>query len=550
MRRLAASVAIALLGLALTTGLASASSLYVTNLNDGSVSQYAVGSDGTLSPLSPAVVPAGPGHSVGIAISPDGKSVYVANIGGTISQYDVGPGGVLTPKSPASVPAGPGANGIAISPDGTSLYVADFGINAVSQFDVGPAGALAPKTPATVPTGGHPDDLAVSPDGNSLYVSNEGEESVSQFNVGGGGLLAPKSPATAPAGETPEGVAISPDGKNLYVANYGTDDVSQFDIGPGGLLVPKSPATVPAGEGALGIAVSPDGSSAFVGNDVAEFVSQYDIGPGGPLIPKSPPTAPSVEGPDWIAVSPSGRSVYASVFGSGVSGGGVSQYDVGSAGALAPKSPPFVAAGNGPVGVAITPDQSPAGSLSISAARARPGVPVAFDASASSDPDGSVARYDWSFGDGLSVANGGPTPQHPYNKPGRYQVTVTVADNEGCSTAMIFTGQTASCSGSASASQAQMVQVAYPGVRVKCPKSAKPHGCKFKLQALTKKRKGKAESAIAKAKAKAGHSTVVSLKPKAKFRSKLASAKKVLIRETVTIDGMKRTSFGKLKIVR
>jgi DNA-binding beta-propeller fold protein YncE len=550
MGRFVASAALALLGIALTASSALASNVYVTNLNDGSVSQYAVGPDGALSPLSPPVIPAGPGHSVGVAISPDGSSVYVANLNGSISQYDVGPDGALSPKSPASVPAGSGAAGIAISPDGKNLYVGDSAINAVSEFDVGPGGGLVPKTPATVPAGAHPEHVAVAPDGKSVYVSNQGEESVSQFDLGAGGVLTGKSPAAVHTGESPEGMAVSPDGKSLYVIGYDSHDVSQFDIGATGLLTPKSPATVAAGEEAVGVAVSPDGRSAYVASEGDEFVRQYDIGTGGLLAPKSPPAATSGPSPNWIAVSPGGRSVYASVFGSGVSGGGVSQYDVGAGGALAAKAPAFVAAGSGPAGVAITPDQSPTASLSVSGARARPGVPVGLDASASSDPDGSVALYDWSFGDGEAASNAGPRPDHIYGKPGTYQVSVTVTDDEGCSTALIFTGQTDSCNGSASASQSQAVKVAYPGVKVRCPKRARPNGCKFKLQAVTKKRKGKAQSAGARAKLKAGKSKIVSLKPKKKFRERLALAKKILVRETVVIKGARRIRYPRLKVVR
>ncbi len=138
---------------------------------------------------------------------------------------------------------------------------------------------------------------------------------------------------------------------------------------------------------------------------------------------------------------------------------------------------------------------------------------------------------------------------HAYANPGRYQATVTVTDNEGCSTALLFTGQTAFCSGSPSTSQAHSVNVAYPTVRVRCPAKARPKGCKFKLRAVTKKRKGKSESPIAKSRAKAGHTTLVPLKPKAKFRSKLAAADSVLVREAVTIEGSGRTSYRKLKIV-
>jgi hypothetical protein len=226
----------------------------------------------------------------------------------------------------------------------------------------------------------------------------------------------------------------------------------------------------------------------------------------------------------------------------------VSQFDTGAGGALLARSA-FLTAGNGPIGVAITPDQPPAASLGVPAGRFRPGVPVALNASASSDPDGSIARYDWSFGDGQSATNGGPAPMHAYAKPGRYQATVTLTDNEGCSTAPLFTGQTVFCSGSASASQAQPVDVAYSAVRVQCSAKARPKGCKFKLQAVTKRRKGRAESTVASSRAKAGHTTVVPLKPKAKFQSKLATADSVLVKETETIDGSGRTRYRKLKIV-
>ena len=53
-----------------------------------------------------------------------------------------------------------------------------------------------------------------------------------------------------------------------------------------------------------------------------------------------------------------------------------------------------------------------------------------FDATASSDPDGSIASYSWDFGDG-SAAGSGATPQHTYASGGTYHVTLTVTDNQG-----------------------------------------------------------------------------------------------------------------------
>ena len=60
-----------------------------------------------------------------------------------------------------------------------------------------------------------------------------------------------------------------------------------------------------------------------------------------------------------------------------------------------------------------------------------PGVPVRFDATASSDPDGSIAGYEWDFGDGRAGA--GATSEHVYDRPGTYQVKLRVKDNSGAS---------------------------------------------------------------------------------------------------------------------
>ena len=50
-------------------------------------------------------------------------------------------------------------------------------------------------------------------------------------------------------------------------------------------------------------------------------------------------------------------------------------------------------------------------------------------ASTSSDPDGSVASYAWTFGDGGTSTL--PTPSHSYATGGSYPVSLTVTDNQG-----------------------------------------------------------------------------------------------------------------------
>lgn len=54
---------------------------------------------------------------------------------------------------------------------------------------------------------------------------------------------------------------------------------------------------------------------------------------------------------------------------------------------------------------------------------------VMFDAAASSDPDGSIANYSWTFGD-ASEGNG-KIVTHVYAKNGTYKANLTVTDNRG-----------------------------------------------------------------------------------------------------------------------
>ena len=59
------------------------------------------------------------------------------------------------------------------------------------------------------------------------------------------------------------------------------------------------------------------------------------------------------------------------------------------------------------------------------------GDTITFDASASYDPDGFVASYDWDFGDGNTTTVTDPVIIHVYPAPGSYTVELTVTDNDG-----------------------------------------------------------------------------------------------------------------------
>ncbi|MBL8483230.1 MAG: PKD domain-containing protein, partial [Rhodocyclaceae bacterium] len=79
-------------------------------------------------------------------------------------------------------------------------------------------------------------------------------------------------------------------------------------------------------------------------------------------------------------------------------------------------------------------DPSNINQLPTAAATVTPGsgtttTDFVFDGSGSSDPDGSIASYAWSFGDGSTAT--GMTATHRYNSGGNYTVTLTVTDNRG-----------------------------------------------------------------------------------------------------------------------
>jgi Ca2+-binding RTX toxin-like protein len=88
-------------------------------------------------------------------VSPDGDSVYVASrLSSSVSHFSLAPEGQITfqrcyandsSQGCVDLPGEPltGANGVAVSPDGDSVYVTSFGSNTVSHFFRARPGAAA-----------------------------------------------------------------------------------------------------------------------------------------------------------------------------------------------------------------------------------------------------------------------------------------------------------------------------------------------------------------------------------------------------------------------
>ena len=73
------------------------------------------------------------------------------------------------------------------------------------------------------------------------------------------------------------------------------------------------------------------------------------------------------------------------------------------------------------------PNQPPVAAFQVSC----DGLTCSLDATVSSDTDGSIVTYDWSFGDGAGGIFGNPTVSHTYPATGEYSVELQVTDDDG-----------------------------------------------------------------------------------------------------------------------
>jgi PKD repeat protein len=71
----------------------------------------------------------------------------------------------------------------------------------------------------------------------------------------------------------------------------------------------------------------------------------------------------------------------------------------------------------------------PTASFTATPASGQAPLAVSFDASGSSDPDGTIASYAWNFGDGATGS--GATASHTYVAAGTFAVLLTVTDSRG-----------------------------------------------------------------------------------------------------------------------
>jgi DNA-binding beta-propeller fold protein YncE len=242
-----------------------------------------------------------------VAISPSGGRVYVAGqAGNTLAVFFRNPAtGELTfwqvlEDGIDGVDGLETAISVAVSPDGKHIYVAGYRDNAVAIFEWGTSGPLPwlyYKGLKQDGVGGvdglyEAMSVAVSPDGKHVYVAGSGDHAVAAFarNSANGGLTFVG--ATVNGVDGVEGlavavsVAVSPDGEYVYVASRSSAlAVLARDDTTGSLTFAEAELDGVNGVDGLyfayGVAVSPDSQHVYVAssgdNAVAVFGRPYMV---------------------------------------------------------------------------------------------------------------------------------------------------------------------------------------------------------------------------------------------------------------------------------
>lgn len=177
-----------------------------------------------------------------VAVAPDNRTAYVANIGsGTVSVLDLEAGTKLR-----DIAVGGKPEGVAVTRDGAEIWVGDLSAPRVVVVETRTDRQIAelPIDPVAI-------RVLASPDGRIVATSNIASGSITLFDAE---TRQPIRTISVSGDGTAAQVTIlfSPDGKRLYAAETARDQVAEIDVASGKVL-----RRIAAGRQGDGLAIAP-----------------------------------------------------------------------------------------------------------------------------------------------------------------------------------------------------------------------------------------------------------------------------------------------------
>jgi YVTN family beta-propeller protein len=260
------------------------SKLYASAGGRNKIRVFDVAGDGHVTEGTPITLPPGVTRPfgdrgpfpAGLAVSPDGSKLYVANnIDNTVSIINTATRAII-----ATTPVGSNPYTVALSKDGKTAYVSNWGgeqtftppspgsplgnVTETSRGSISVVDALTGAPKGKIAVGTHPSALAVNPATGDLFVANTDSDSVSVIDTASNSVkrtidLAPYD--DAPVGTNPNGLDFTSDGETLFVAESGNNDVDVIDLDDDEII-----GSIPTAWYPTGVAVSKDDGTLFVIN--------------------------------------------------------------------------------------------------------------------------------------------------------------------------------------------------------------------------------------------------------------------------------------------
>ncbi len=254
-----------------------------------------------------------------VAISPDGRTVYVSNFG----RYSVYPAGdtlhdkagntitvvdLLERKVKATFDLGThtGPHGMIVSHDGKILWVTTETPQAVLELDsatgkiqhvwnttqqrshmivttpseskfyvtntVSGTVAVIDRSSGEVkvlPTGPGTEGIAISPDGKEVWAASRTDAKIEIISTATDAIVA----SFPSGGKSPKRLDFTPDGSQVWVTNSGSAQTTVFDAHSRDLIESVTTSKDPSG-----VSISPDGRHAYITNSNANLLTFVDVG--------------------------------------------------------------------------------------------------------------------------------------------------------------------------------------------------------------------------------------------------------------------------------